>query len=244
MTSTYVPMQRRWSVSELFEGVTAADVTCSEQDLRAAEPRLWIDLAAEWDARLLEAHILEAERGFSPEFHAFLEVWAADEEQHTEGLLRLYSLVTGEREDAVRGRLGARAGDFRSVEPLLGSEFEVLVLLAYDEAMSTAAYGDDIPFYRSLGPASFGKLLRELKNDEAMHYRNAVELLVHAHSDRVDDVPAVVERVVQFDEAQEEYRATFVLDHATDQFDGAEMERVGRSVVGAIQRRMRRQLGA
>jgi hypothetical protein len=58
----------------------------------------------------------------------------------------------------------------------------------------------------------------------------------------VEDVPGVVERVVQFDEAQEEYRATFVLDHATDQFDGAKMERVGESVVRTIQRRMRRQL--
>jgi hypothetical protein len=242
MTTTYVPRQREWSLVELFEGITAADVTCSKQDLRAAEPRLWIDLAAEWDARLLEAHILGADREFSPEFYAFLKGWAADEERHTEGLLRLYSLVTGEPEDAVLSRLRARAGDFSSVEPLLAGEFEVLILLAYDEAMSTAAYRDDIPFYRSLGPASFGRLLRELKNDEAMHYRNAVELLVLAHSDRVDDVPGEVERVVQFDKAQEEYRATFVLDHATDQFDGAEMERVGRSVVRAIQRRMRGQL--
>lgn len=242
MTSTYVPRQRAWSVSDLLEGVTSADVTCSEQDLSAAEPRLWIDLAAEWDARLLEAHIVDANRGFSAEFHAFLKVWAEDEEQHTEGLLRLYSLVTGEQEGSVLSRLRARVGDFRSVEPLLEGEFEVLVLLAYDEAMSTAGYGEDIPFYRSLGPASFGRLLRELKNDEAMHYRNAVELLVLAHRHRVEDVPRVVERVVQFDEAQEEYRATFVLDHATDQFDGAKMERVGESVVRTIQRRMRRQL--
>ena len=44
---------------------------------------------------------------------------------------------------------------------------------AHDEVMSTAGW-EDIPFYRSLGPASFGQLLRELKNDEATHYRNAV----------------------------------------------------------------------
>ncbi len=242
MTSTYVPRQRDWSLDAVFDGVSAADVTCSKEGLSEAEPRLWIDLAAEWDARLLEAHIVEGDRGFSADFHAFLRVWAEDEERHTEGLLRLYSLVTGEPTDSVRSRLMERAGDFGSVEPLLDGEFEVLVLLAYDEAMSTAGYGEDIPFYRSLGPASFGRLLRELKNDEAMHYRNAVELLVHAHSDRLGDVPGVVARAVAFDEAQEEYRATFVLDHATDQFDGARMERVGQSVVRTIQRRMRRQL--
>ena len=67
-----------------------------EEDALAAEPRLWIDLAAEWDARLLLAHLVEGDRGFSAEFHAFLRVWAEDEERHAEGLLRLYSLVTGE----------------------------------------------------------------------------------------------------------------------------------------------------
>ncbi len=242
MTTTYVPRQREWSLEALFEGVSAADVTCSVEDATAAEPRLWIDLAAEWDARLLLAHLVEGDRGFSEEFHAFLRVWAEDEERHTEGLLRLYSLVTGEPPGSVRSRLMARKGDFRAVESLFDGEFEVLVLLAYDEAMSTAGYGEDIPFYRSLGPAPFGQLLRELKNDEAMHYRNAVELLALAHSDRLAEVPDVMARAVRFDEGQEEYRATFVLDHATDQFDAARMERVGEAVVRTIQRRMRRQL--
>ena len=244
MTTPFVPMQRSWSVAALFEGLGRDSVTCAPAEARAAEPRLWIDLAAEWDARLLEAFILERDRSLSADFHAFLEAWARDEERHTEGLLRLYSLVTGEDQASVRGRLMERRGDFRPVEPLLEDEFQLLVLLAYDEAMSTAGYREDIPFYQSLGPAAFGRLLRELKNDEAVHYRNAVELLVLAHSDRVEEVPRAVERVVRFDEAQAEYQATFVLDHATDQFDAATMERVGRSVVRAIQRRMRAALEA
>ena len=130
MTTTYVPRQREWSLDSLLDGVSAADVTCSKEGARAAEPRLWIDLAAEWDARLLQGHIVERDRGFSAEFHAFLRAWAEDEERHTEGLLRLHSLVTGEAADSVRNRLMARVGDFRSVEPLLDGEFEVLVLLA------------------------------------------------------------------------------------------------------------------
>lgn len=242
MTTSYVPRRRSWSVKALFDGVSSDQVTCSPAEAAAAEPRLWTDLVAEWDARLLEAFILERERSLTGAFHRFLAAWAQDEERHTDGLLRLYSLVTGEAEASVRGRLMERRGDFCAVEPLLEDEFELLVLLAYDEAMSTAGYSEDLPFYQSLGPAPFGRLLRELKNDEAVHYRNAVELLVLAYSDRIDEVPRVVERVVRFDEAQDEYRATFVLDHATDQFDGAKMERVGRSVVRAIQRRMRRAL--
>ena len=80
-------------------------------------------------------------------------------------------------------------GDFRAVESLFDGEFEVLVLLAYDEAMSTAGYGEGYPLLSLLGPASFGQLLRELKNDEATHYRNAVELLALAHSDRLRRSP-------------------------------------------------------
>jgi len=240
MTTSYAPKQRSWSVARILDGVGAEDVTCTPEEARAAEPQLWIDLAAEWDARLLQAHLEATDRGFSPAFGAFLQAWAEDEEQHTEGLLRIYSLVTGEAEGSVRERLSRRRGDFRHVEPLLEDEFELLVLLAYDEAMSTAGYSEDIPFYRSLGPAAFGDLLRELKNDEAMHYRNAVDLLVRDHAGRSAEVPEVIRRVVRFDEAQDEYRATFVLDHATDQFDGARMERVGAAVVRTIQRRMGR----
>lgn len=240
MSTPYVPKRRSWSIDALLDGMSAAELDNTPEEVEAARPQLWIDLAAEWDARLLEAHIRDMGRGFSRAFGAFLDAWAADEARHTEGLLRLYCLVTGEAEGAVRQRLGARRGDFESVEPLLEDEFEVLVLLAYDEAMSTAGYSEDIPFYRSLGPPAFGELLRELKNDEAVHYRNAVELLVRDHSARADEVPSVMARIVRFDEAQDEYRATFVLDHATDQFDGARMERVGRAVVRTIQRRMRR----
>ena len=46
--------------------------------------------------------------------------------------------------------------------------------------------------------------------------------------------------VVRYDATQPEYRAPFILDHAPDQFSSDDMERVGRSVRGAIDRRMRR----
>ena len=76
-----------------------------------------------------------------------------------------------------------------------------------------------------------------------MHYRNAVDLL-RDHAGRSAEVPEVIRRVVRFDEAWAEYRATCLLDHATDQFDGARMERVGAAVVRTIQRRMGRAPGA
>ena len=81
-------------------------------------------------------------------------------------------------------------------------------------------------------------MLRELKNDEATHYKNAVELLALRHRGRSDEVAPVMEEIVAHDAAQEEYRATFLLDHATDQFDASMMARVGRAVTRTLERRL------
>lgn len=240
METTYRPVRRGWSAAELLADVRSQDVTCTPEAAREHEPRIWQDLVAEYDARILQRELLSRDAGFTPEFLAFLDAWAKDEEHHTDGLLRLYSLVTGEPEESVASRLDERRGDFVAMEGWLDDEFRLAVLFAYDEAMSTHGYGEDIPFYASLGPAEFGTLLRELKNDEAMHYRNALELLVSRHADRADEVPTVMDEIVAFDATQDEYKATFVLDHATSQYPPEMMERVGRNVCAALQRAMRR----
>lgn len=240
METTYVPVRRDWSASDLLADVRPEHVTCAADEVAEVEQRIWTDLVAEYDARILQAELLSRSASFTPEFLGFLDAWAADEEHHANGLLRLYSLVIGEPESDVAARLAERRGDFAPMEAWLDDEFRLAVLFAYDEAMSTTGYGEDIPFYASLGPPEFGTLLRELKNDEAMHYRNALELLVHRHADRADDVAGVMNEIVAFDAGQTEYRATFVLDHATSQFSSEMMERVGRNVAAALERHMRR----
>ena len=47
-----------------------------------------------------------------------------------------------------------------------------------------------------------------------------------------------MEEIVAHDAAQEEYRATFLLDHATNQFDATMMGRVGRAVTRTLERRL------
>ncbi|MEM9379693.1 MAG: hypothetical protein AAGB93_07050 [Planctomycetota bacterium] len=239
MTS-YEPLRRSWSAAELLDGVGPHDVRVTLDEARPHAERLWTDLAAEYDGRLLQAEVLGRGTEYTPAFHAFLRAWAEDEEHHARGLLRLCSLVLREPEGVLLERLGERRADFTGMGRWLDDEFALTVLLAYDEAMSTHGYGEDIPFYASLGPPPFERLLRELKNDEAVHYRNAVELLVAEHAHRADEVAQVLDEVVAYDAAQGEYRATFLLDHASDQFSRDDMERVGRSVRGAIDRRMRR----
>ncbi|MEM6674059.1 MAG: hypothetical protein AAF726_14535 [Planctomycetota bacterium] len=236
---TYAIARRDWSAQALLAPVTSQDIRCTPDEAREHEPRIWTDLVAEYDARLLQAELLGRATAFSPEFLRFLDAWAEDEEHHSNGLLRLYSLVTREPEDAVRERLAERRGDFSAMDSWLDDEFLLLVLFAYDEAMSTHGYGEDIPFYASLGPPAFETLLREMKNDEALHYANAMRVLAANHAHRAADVAGAMDRIVAFDADQDEYRATFVLDHATSQFSAEQMEKVGASVRAALERRMR-----
>ncbi len=225
-----------------MDPVLASEVRCSREQARAFEPRLWMDLVAEYDARLLEAELArrasELDQPFSEEFGLFLKAWSLDEAKHADGLARLYRLVMGVTQEELDDRLRQRTGNFRGFDELLDDEFQLSVLFAYDEAMSTRGYGDDIPFYASLGPPAFGKLLRHLKNDEAVHYANAVELLGTRFPDRAGDVPEVMAKIIELDVAQESYEATFVLDHVSAEFTVDQMRQVGASVGAAIVRRL------
>ncbi len=222
--------------------VVASDVRCTPEQGLEFEPRLWMDLVAEYDARLLEAELARraALRGqpYSAEFMLFLGAWALDEAKHASGLATLYCLVTGVARPDLDDRLRARAGKFAGFDEILDDEFQLAVLFAYDEAMSTRGYSEDIPFYASLGPPAFEELLRHLKNDEAVHYANAVELLAARFSDRVDEVPAVMGAIVELDVQQESYEGTFVLDHVSAEFTVEQMHQVGASVGAAIVRRL------
>lgn len=222
--------------------IESSDVTCTPERAGEIEPRLWMDLVAEYDARLLEAELARraTRRGqpYSPEFMLFLEAWALDEAKHASGLAMLYRLVTGVGQAELDERLGARTGQFGAFDEILDDEFQLAVLFAYDEAMSTRGYSDDIPFYASLGPPAFASLLRHLKNDEAVHYANAVELLSTRFSDRVDEVPGVMAKIVDLDVHQETYEGTFVLDHVSAEFTVDQMRRVGASVSAAIVRKL------
>lgn len=178
---------------------------------------------------MLQAELLRRGGG-SAAFGAFLVAWAADEEKHALGLRWPYGRVFDDRD--TDERLESRQSAFDGLDSFLDDPFRLAVMLAYDEAMSAHGYGADIPFYTSLAASdaesvAFGALLRELRADEAMHDRNAIELIATNHADRIEDVQGAVDEVVALEGAGGEYRGSFLLDHASDQFSSDAMIRTG-----------------
>ncbi|MEE2941109.1 MAG: hypothetical protein VX460_12030 [Planctomycetota bacterium] len=235
--------RRDWELDDVLPESLVAPPGAGPVASPEHEPRVFQDLVAEYDARLLEAELLTRGTRLSAPFLEFLSAWAADEEKHADALDRLYRGAFGADGDSLFSRLRARRGDFSSLASFLDDEFKLGVMLAYDEAMSTHGYGADVPFYESLGRSdaqsrAFARVLRELKSDEATHYKNAVELLTLRHRGRGGEVASVMEEIVALDAGQGEYRATFLLDHATDQFDATMMGRVGRAVTRTLERRL------
>ena len=245
----YVPRRRDWDLDALCSlsgDDPLAPRSCSLPN--GARERAWADLVAEYDARRLERE-LHRRGGYSRAFHAFLAAWVYDEAKHTRALHWLYSrafdVAPEELDERLEARLAQTEAEFDGLESFLRDEFRLAVVLAYDEAMSTHGYGADIPFYASLARSpkeerAFRAILRELRTDEAVHYRNAVALIAHEHPSRRDEIDATVHDIVSFDCAQEGYGGGFLLDHASDQFDADAMERIGASVARAIHRAVAR----
>ena len=235
----YRARRRHWNVEELKALIPGSAGDLGERVESVDRARLWTDLVAEYDARFLQRELMRRASGrYSHEFLAFIEAWALDEEKHADGLCHVYCAVCGEDAGSVQSRLKSRQPDFASFSSILDDEFRLAVLFAYDEAMSTRGYGEDIPFYASLGPPAIEALLRHLRADEAIHYANAVDLLAYRHRHRAEDVRAAMDEIVELDAHQDAYQGTFVLDHATDQFSRTTMRTVGDKVAAVIERRL------
>lgn len=245
----FSPRRRDWDLGALCS--LCADEPRARRDglpEEGAEERAWADLVAEFDARRLEEELLRR-GGYSAAFDAFLAAWTHDESKHTRALhwlfTRAFDVPPGELDERLERRLASTEADFEGLESFLDDEFRLALVLAYDEAMSTHGYGADVPFYASLARSpseerAFRAVLRELRIDEAVHYRNAVALIAYEHAERRDEIDATVDEIVAFDRTQDGYGGGFLLDHASDQFAPETMERIGASVARAIHAAVRR----
>lgn len=172
------------------------------------EEILFEDVASEYDARFLGAHLRALPLELGPEFHAALDEWELDEERHFEQVLAIY-LRDLDPEGAVHARLARRTPDFAPLAGLFGDEFEIAVLFAYDELCTVQAYTKNLVHYDAHS-AELGALIRKIISDEGRHYARFLGV-ARRFPGRRDELPALLERIRAA--CATPYAATFVLDH-------------------------------
>jgi hypothetical protein len=71
--------------------------------------------------------------------------------------------------------------------------------------------------------------IRRVASDEGHHFRNIVAVVKKNHAHRLPEVPALVRRILDWEESEHTYQRTFVLDHTGPQFtDGFISNAVGK----------------
>lgn len=201
---------RGWRLSETL-GDPAA-VACPAALRAQARTTLHDDVTSEFDARFFDEYVRARLPRMSTEFAAILTEWSRDEAHHYSAFRTIYEAAFPNETGAFEGLRG-RQPDFTLLEHLFDDEFQVLVLLAYDELGTVRAFQENFPLYDAMG-AGVGRVVRRVVADEARHYASFLQVLRSRHSHRFGEAAEAVQRVRAAEEHP--YRSTFVLDHDGD----------------------------
>ena len=183
------------------------------------------DTESEYDAnnfctRLAE-RVAEGTLSLSPEFLKFEKAWRRDEMNHTLGFAMIESLLYGKTVGQIFEEIGSISPDFRPLEErgLLDDEFAVAIVIAYDEVSTALSYRDDFYHrYPKFDSPVLAEWIRRVASDEGHHFRNIVAVVKKNHAHRLPEVPALVRRILDWEESEHTYQRTFVLDHTGPQF--------------------------
>ncbi len=210
--------RRTWSSHEVLHHNDFSRVQLSDLQREELKPAFWSFLCSEYDSVNLFTEIQKRKHQFSPDFLAFAQAWRTDEENHAAGFAAIYERFFDVPSEQIARDLPARPVDFERVEEFLADEFQLSLVLAYDEIVTTHAYHRDIPMYASFGPRAYVNWIRFVKRDEALHFNNLLRLIRRNHRHRLGEVRGVLERVLAVD-VHGDYGGTFVLDHGGPGFN-------------------------
>jgi hypothetical protein len=176
------------------------------------------DVYSEGDSQSLFDYLLSRQGEFTPDFWLMMEKWLADELQHYEALRRVYRLLAGVSFEAMDLAFAKRNHEIEPIRSLLKDEFTILVALLFDEMGSTISYRRDLWEYYQYYSHEIGRIGKYLVMDEGIHFNNAVNLIKKNHSDRIQEIPFLLDQISQLESTLRRYCKTFFLDHAQEQF--------------------------
>jgi hypothetical protein len=198
-----------WSSRALFN-----EISDSEWVNPGVDPKyqdfFMADLVSEYDSVNLYHHLHPQRGTFSPYFVQYLDFWFADERNHADGFFELNRLLFDSSEEDLINQLKVRIGNFENLEEILASEFNLLLMFAYDEYVSVKTYKKDT-FYSEFGHPAFNRWIKNLIADEAIHFGNAIKILKNTHASELSQAENVLRSIVKFEENA--YQNTFLFDH-------------------------------
>ena len=213
--------KRHWSSRALFNEISGSEWANPGVDLKYQD-FFMADLVSEYDSVNLYHHLHPQRGKFSPYFVQYLDFWFADERNHADGFFELNRLLFGSSEEELINQLKVRTGNFEGLEEILASEFNLLLMFAYDEYVSVKTYKKDT-FYSELGHPAFNRWIKNLIADEAIHFGNAIKILKNTHASELSKAENVLRSIVKFE--GNAYQNTFLFDHDGPHFllDGNEL---------------------
>ncbi|MFJ2365423.1 ferritin-like domain-containing protein [Pseudomonas sp. NPDC087697] len=185
---------------------------------------LFDSIITEYDARRLYWYL---ETQYTDHFPILVEVlnpWLRDEIDHAYGFALIYSSYTGIPLDQVTLEAEIRKPDFSIISPIANDAFKLLIMLAYDEIITTHVYHRSIAKYDQFDSQQLSTWIRKAKKDEIMHFFSFVQKAKELFPDRINEIPSILEEIFDIDFEKESYSGTFVLDHNTPDFPISKQE--------------------
>ncbi|VVO96386.1 hypothetical protein PS874_02450 [Pseudomonas fluorescens] len=194
---------------------------------------LFDSIITEYDARRLYWHLKTKHSHYFQTLTDVLNPWLRDEIDHAYGFCLIYSSYTGIPLDEVVLEAEIRNPDFSIIDPITTDAFKLLVMLAYDEIITTHVYHRSITKYDRFGSPQLSTWIRKTKKDEVTHFFSFVQKAKKLFPNRIDETPSILEEIFDIDFEKQNYSGTFVLDHNTPDFPISKQE-IRNTIIPAI----------
>lgn len=172
-------------------------------------------IITEYDARRFYWYIADQNPDCFYQLGDALKPWLRDEIDHAYGFSLIYSAYTGIPLDEVAVEAEIRESNFKILAPYMQDTLKLLVLLAYDEIITTHVYHRSIEKYDAFNSPQLSAWIRKTKRDEAKHFFFFIQKAKQLFSTRLQETPLILKELFELDFETTRYTGTFVLDHNT-----------------------------
>src|SRR5450830_483789 len=215
MQSTSNTPKKSSNASSILKDFCFPPVTLSKAEKATWKEIFFDSIITEYDARRLYWHIADQNPACISELANILKPWLRDEIDHAYGFSLIYSAYTGVPLDVVAMEVETRQSDFNSLTPFMQDPLKLLILLAYDEIITTHVYQRSIKNYDTFSSSQLSVWIRKIKRDEAKHFFFFIEQAKQLFPNRLQEAPSILKELFTLDFEKTEYTGTFVLDHNT-----------------------------